>query len=170
MLTVPEETVGLKSVKLAYQYNFSLCTSHVIRWVTFLRWIVCSSISFRSYTLCIKSWLFMVKLSYQFSIAYVVLLNVILQHLEKWILLMLLLFFVEVEKACAALNGRYFAGRIVTAEKYDEDMFNANDLSGWKKRVAVVWIYKTNENLYTRLVRSCTNICYHEKVELEVCI
>ncbi|XP_022339617.1 poly(U)-binding-splicing factor PUF60-like isoform X2 [Crassostrea virginica] len=36
----------------------------------------------------------------------------------------------EVEKACAALNGRYFAGRIVTAEKYDEDMFNANDLSG----------------------------------------
>lgn len=112
----------------------------------------------------------MVKLSYQFSIAYVVLLNVILQHLEKWILLMLLLFFVEVEKACAALNGRYFAGRIVTAEKYDEDMFNANDLSGWKKRVAVVWIYKTNENLYTRLVRSYTNICYHEKVELEVCI
>lgn len=112
----------------------------------------------------------MVKLSYQLSIAYVVLLNVILQYLEKWILLMLFLFFVEVEKACAALNGRYFAGRIVTAEKYDEDMFNANDLSGWKKRVAIVWIYKTNENLYTRLVRSYTNICYHEKVELEVCI
>jgi hypothetical protein len=39
-------------------------------------------------------------------------------------------FSTEVEKACAALNGRYFAGRIVTAEKYDEDMFNANDLSG----------------------------------------
>lgn len=41
-----------------------------------------------------------------------------------------IIFFSEVEKACAALNGRYFAGRIVTAEKYDEDMFNANDLSG----------------------------------------
>ncbi|XP_069140356.1 poly(U)-binding-splicing factor PUF60-like isoform X2 [Argopecten irradians] len=36
----------------------------------------------------------------------------------------------EVEKACQALNGRFFGGRIVTAEKYDPDMFNANDLSG----------------------------------------
>lgn len=54
----------------------------------------------------------------------------ILQYKEKLILIMLFLFLIEVEKACAALNGRYFAGRIVTAEKYDEDMFNANDLSG----------------------------------------
>lgn len=90
----------------------------------------------------------MVKLSYQFSIAYVVLLNVILQHLEKWILLMLFLCFVEVEKACAALNGRYFAGRIVTAEKYDEDMFNANDLSGWRNMLRL--------SEFTRLMRTYT--------------
>lgn len=36
----------------------------------------------------------------------------------------------EVERACAALNGRYFGGRTVRAEKYDIDMFQANDLSG----------------------------------------
>lgn len=83
---------------------------------------------------------------------------------------MLFLCFVEVEKVCVVFNGRYFVGRIVIVEKYDEDMFNANDLLGWKKRVAVVWIYKINENLYIRLVRFYINICYYEKVELEVCI
>lgn len=36
----------------------------------------------------------------------------------------------EVEKACASLNGRYFGGRIVQAEKYDQDLFASNDLSG----------------------------------------
>lgn len=46
---------------------------------------------------------------------------------------MLFLCFVEVEKVCVVFNGRYFVGRIVIVEKYDEDMFNANDLLGWKK-------------------------------------
>ena len=36
----------------------------------------------------------------------------------------------EVEKAIAALNGRFFGGRVLTAEKYDPEMFHANDLSG----------------------------------------
>ena len=36
----------------------------------------------------------------------------------------------EVEKAIASLNGRFFGGRVLTAEKYDPEMFNANDLSG----------------------------------------
>lgn len=36
----------------------------------------------------------------------------------------------EVERACSSLNGRYFGGRIVTAEKYDQDLFDAKDLSG----------------------------------------
>jgi len=34
------------------------------------------------------------------------------------------------EKACQALNGRFFGGRIVTAEKYDQDLFDSHDLSG----------------------------------------
>lgn len=34
------------------------------------------------------------------------------------------------ENAVAALNGRYFAGRIVKAETYDEAAFMARDLSG----------------------------------------
>ncbi|CAG5126959.1 unnamed protein product [Candidula unifasciata] len=36
----------------------------------------------------------------------------------------------EVEKACSSLNARFFGGRVVTAEKYDQDMYDANDLSG----------------------------------------
>jgi hypothetical protein len=32
--------------------------------------------------------------------------------------------------ACNALNGRFFGGRIVRAELYDVDMYEANDLSG----------------------------------------
>lgn len=39
-------------------------------------------------------------------------------------------FISEVERACLSLNGRYFGGRIVTAEKYDQDLFDAKDLSG----------------------------------------
>lgn len=34
------------------------------------------------------------------------------------------------EKAINALNGRYFGGRIVKAELYDQSSFDANDLSG----------------------------------------
>lgn len=37
---------------------------------------------------------------------------------------------IEVDRACSSLNGRYFGGRIVTAEKYDQDLFEAKDLSG----------------------------------------
>jgi len=36
----------------------------------------------------------------------------------------------EMEGACNALNGRFFGGRIVKAERYDSDLFQANDLSG----------------------------------------
>uniref|UniRef100_T1IIT5 RRM domain-containing protein n=1 Tax=Strigamia maritima TaxID=126957 RepID=T1IIT5_STRMM len=36
----------------------------------------------------------------------------------------------KAEKARDALNNRYFGGRIVKAEVYDQHMFNANDLSG----------------------------------------
>lgn len=36
----------------------------------------------------------------------------------------------ELEKAVSALNGRFFGGRVLTAEKYDQEMYNANDLSG----------------------------------------
>ncbi|XP_041368858.1 poly(U)-binding-splicing factor PUF60-like isoform X2 [Gigantopelta aegis] len=35
-----------------------------------------------------------------------------------------------IEKAISSLNGRYFGGRIVRAERYDQDMFEAQDLSG----------------------------------------
>ncbi|XP_046343819.2 poly(U)-binding-splicing factor PUF60-like isoform X1 [Haliotis rufescens] len=34
------------------------------------------------------------------------------------------------ERAIQSLNGRFFGGRIVRAEKYDPDMFEAQDLSG----------------------------------------
>lgn len=36
----------------------------------------------------------------------------------------------ELEKAVSSLNGRFFGGRVLTAERYDQEMFNANDLSG----------------------------------------
>ncbi|KAF6026168.1 PUF60 [Bugula neritina] len=36
----------------------------------------------------------------------------------------------EVERAVAALNGRYFGGRIVKAEKYNQDLYQAKDFSG----------------------------------------
>ncbi|XP_013407059.1 poly(U)-binding-splicing factor PUF60 isoform X2 [Lingula anatina] len=36
----------------------------------------------------------------------------------------------EAQAGCQALNGRYFGGHIVRAEIYDQDLFNANDLSG----------------------------------------
>ena len=45
--------------------------------------------------------------------------------------LVLFLYFLpaEADKAIKALNGRYFGGRVVTAEVYDEDKFEANDLT-----------------------------------------
>ena len=36
----------------------------------------------------------------------------------------------EMDSAVSALNGRFFGGRVLRAEKYDLDMFAANDLSG----------------------------------------
>jgi len=36
----------------------------------------------------------------------------------------------EVEKAIKALDSRYFAGRLVRAQPFDQAMFDANDLSG----------------------------------------
>ena len=39
-------------------------------------------------------------------------------------------FFIETEKAANALNGRWFGGRVIKAEGYDELKFGAGDLSG----------------------------------------
>ena len=35
----------------------------------------------------------------------------------------------EAEAAAKALNGRWFGGRMIKAELYDQDKFEANDLS-----------------------------------------
>ena len=40
------------------------------------------------------------------------------------------LFCLEMEAAVAALNGRFFGGRHVLAQAYDQALFDANDLSG----------------------------------------
>lgn len=37
--------------------------------------------------------------------------------------------FTETEKAASALNGRWFGGRVIKAEAYDELKFGAGDLS-----------------------------------------
>lgn len=39
-------------------------------------------------------------------------------------------YFSEAEKACFGLNGRYFGGRLVKAESYDQNLFDHGDLSG----------------------------------------
>lgn len=33
-------------------------------------------------------------------------------------------------KCIASLNGRFFGGKVVTAEEYDEDRYTARDYSG----------------------------------------
>lgn len=38
--------------------------------------------------------------------------------------------FLEADKASTALNGRYFGGRKVKAEGYDQALFDHNDYSG----------------------------------------
>lgn len=37
--------------------------------------------------------------------------------------------FIETDKAASALNGRWFGGRVIKAEAYDELKFGAGDLS-----------------------------------------
>lgn len=49
--------------------------------------------------------------------------------LSHSLVLFLYLLPAEADKAIKALNGRYFGGRVVTAEVYDEDKFEANDLT-----------------------------------------
>lgn len=39
-------------------------------------------------------------------------------------------FLAEADKASSALNGRFFAGRLVKAESYDQALFDHNDFSG----------------------------------------
>ena len=39
-------------------------------------------------------------------------------------------FFAEAEAAQDALNGRYFGGRRVKAEMYDQSLFDPSDFSG----------------------------------------
>lgn len=38
--------------------------------------------------------------------------------------------FAEARAAAGALNGRYFGGRTVRAQLYDQDLFDHEDLSG----------------------------------------
>lgn len=38
--------------------------------------------------------------------------------------------FAEARAAASALNGRYFGGRTVRAQLYDQDLFDHEDLSG----------------------------------------
>jgi poly(U)-binding-splicing factor PUF60 len=38
--------------------------------------------------------------------------------------------FTEADKACSSLNGRYFGGRLVKAESYDQALFDHEDYSG----------------------------------------
>lgn len=40
------------------------------------------------------------------------------------------LFILEAEKAKMALNGRFFGGRLVKADSYDQALFDHNDFSG----------------------------------------
>ena len=40
------------------------------------------------------------------------------------------LFYQGADRAIAALNGRFFAGRIVRADKYDQYLYDHGDLSG----------------------------------------
>lgn len=39
-------------------------------------------------------------------------------------------FFVEAERARDALNGRFFGGRLVKAELYDQALFDHSEFSG----------------------------------------
>lgn len=52
---------------------------------------------------------------------------------NDWNIMIIYLNFVSVEadKASSALNGRFFAGRLVKAESYDQALFDHNDFSGW---------------------------------------
>jgi poly(U)-binding-splicing factor PUF60 len=42
----------------------------------------------------------------------------------------LIFLFSEAEKTVDSLNGRYFAGRMIKAELYDQTAYQADDLSG----------------------------------------
>ena len=41
--------------------------------------------------------------------------------------------FSEAERARDSLNGRYFGGRLVKGELYDQALFDNSDFSGWYK-------------------------------------
>ena len=41
--------------------------------------------------------------------------------------------FSEAERARDSLNGRYFGGRLVKGELYDQALFDNSDFSGWCK-------------------------------------
>jgi len=47
-------------------------------------------------------------------------------------MIVIIIFFtcLETEKAASALNGRWFGGRVIKAEPYDELKFGAGELSG----------------------------------------
>jgi len=54
----------------------------------------------------------------------------------------------EVEFAISKFNGRFFAGRMITAEKYDQMMYSNNQFDGWVGRTEKSGDYQT-----TKLVR-----------------
>lgn len=56
--------------------------------------------------------------------------NVNYVHINNRIIIGLLLMFAEAERARDSLNGRYFGGRLVKGELYDQALFDNSDFSG----------------------------------------
>jgi len=51
-------------------------------------------------------------------------------HVNKVCHIITRLLFTEAERARDSLNGRYFGGRLVKGELYDQALFDNNDFSG----------------------------------------
>lgn len=55
----------------------------------------------------------------------------------------------EMNKAIQALNDRWFGGRKVVAEVYDQDRFNSSDLSAWN----VFFLTNTHPHTLTQIIQ-----------------
>lgn len=53
----------------------------------------------------------------------------LINRMQLWFFKILFIF-LEAEKARDALNGRYFGGRLVKGELYDQTLFDHSDFSG----------------------------------------
>ena len=75
----------------------------------------------------------LVKIFVEFSVSGGKLCNKLLYlNSVSWNIFAILLFrILEADKASSALNGRFFAGRLVKAESYDQALFDHNDFTGW---------------------------------------